>query len=272
MTIEEAELYFELFGFDKYPINKKLINFLSSRSVSLKSIVLNSGNYYQPSSNLLKLIEFQCEKVYLVVEEVFYFEIKDAVWLKLVNSLNWTDRVQGLKTSGIVDKFNDLKELIVYLYEVGEISLAEEILHDLEQKCHPLKQLRIAIYPSGRINEIVSDYQLSNLIIKNPKVDIQILITSPSFEINSEWKSSSRLLPIPAFDLKYPLSVEEADTLETKCRAPGLNHLSLHGSKNDKCPMIKISNSTIRSINIDSFSLDQFSIDKSISLRKLYLS
>ncbi|GME74622.1 unnamed protein product [Ambrosiozyma monospora] len=274
MAIEEAELYLVLLDFDDYPVNAKLIDFLSSRSVPLKSIVLKSANYYQPSWNLLKLIEFQCEKVHLTVTyEGFNSEIKDAVWLKFVNSLLWTDRVQSLKTSGIVDKFNDLIELTVHLYEVGEISLVEDILHGLEQKSHPLKELRIVMYPRARTKEIVSDFrtQLGNLITKNPKVDIQILIISPSFGFEYQWRLSSRLLPIPAFDLIYPLSVEEVDTLETKCRAPGLNHLSFHGLECDECDMIKISNSTIRSIHIDSFSLDHLSIDKPISLRELHV-
>ncbi|GME77708.1 unnamed protein product [Ambrosiozyma monospora] len=277
MAIEEAELYLMFQGFDKYPHNSKLINFLSSRSVSLKSIELKSGaRFRQPSSNLLKLIKFQSERVHLLVTyEGVYSEIKDAVWLKLVNSLNWTDRVQGLKTSGMVYKFNDLIELTVHLYEVGEISLVEDILHGLEQKSHPLKELRILFYPIGITEESISDCwtQLGNLITKNSKVNMLIFISFESSNgASSDWKLRSRIPSFPPGVLKYPVTTEEADNLEKWCRVSGLNHLSLHTSEDDISPVIHIPKSTIRSLILSYFSVHhKISFDISINLKQLLL-
>ncbi|GME85863.1 unnamed protein product [Ambrosiozyma monospora] len=288
MALEELDLKLKLKNFDDPPFIDEFINFVTSRSVQLKSVKLcvyndeSTKQFTKP--NTMKLLEFHSDQVILNSCGIGDGFPKHS--LKFVTSLFWEGKyLARLLDPDVLNSLTSLSKLTITLYAVEDLSKVDGIMEHLQLAVPSMKHLYLDFQDHSQSREIVDFLVQANTFIrkhKNLYIHFEVLFLR--IDIESHWVFDSKTQLSLPLHTPYPTYINEIGRIEQWCSVSGLTGFrafnydsyeisTLFLTNTEMIPFIRAINSTVSSVQLSCFSaeyeivLDGFRSLKQLSIR-----
>ncbi|GMG21479.1 unnamed protein product [Ambrosiozyma monospora] len=282
MALEELDLEFWLGGFDDPPFIDEFIDFVTSRSVQLKHVVLMVYTCERLTKpNTMKLLEFHSDQVTLGGCNMSYGLPKNFLPLKFVTFLHWDAAYLPRLLDPALNSFTSLFKLSITLPKVESLSKVEGIMEHLQLAVPSMKHLYLDFEGKLDFEEWCVDFlvQANTFIRKHKNLYIHFEIRFLMIRIESYWIFDSRTQLSLPLHTPYPRNTKEIDRVEQWCSVSGLISFKAYTHEvpmpfitDTEIPFIRAINSPVSIVHLNCFTATyEIVLDGFSSLKELLI-
>ncbi|GMG40641.1 unnamed protein product [Ambrosiozyma monospora] len=271
-ALEELDLTLKLKGSSEAPFIDEFINFVTSRSIKLKSVemfpVSSKSVKEFTNPNRIKLLEFHSYEVSLYGSGFNQNIPTNYLSLKFVTVYSsFYAYLSNLFDSDLLNKLTSLTKLSVKVSGIDDLSEVEGVMERLQLVAPSLKHLYLncEVFEHSAASCVDFLVPANTFIRKHKNLNIQFDVWFVNMSIQLYWRFDSKTQLSLPLHTAYPMDTKAVDAIEQWCSVPGFTALvaacrtpysMLFPTNTEMIPFTRAINSTVSTVMLDDFSAE----------------